>query len=283
MTKIKVVTLDDAIKALTELGFDVEAVPPAPPSELVEFRLSNPIPNPFTQFRLTQDFNLNIQWYKGIGGHDGIDIGTPMNTPIYAANAGDVTVAGYRPGRGDWDPRTQTGEPYGDHVRIVQHALDHAGEERIYTTISAHLSRVDVKVGDVVEAGQQIGLSGGIGSRAGNSSGAHLHFGVICQGAKGRGETFLNADVVNPWLWMNYLREIDNLSKKPINRRKVRADINGLNVRNMPALGASVVRFTMMPDTEFDVYELSPSGAWGALDASRTAWCSVLSKYSTEV
>lgn len=43
-----------------------------------------------------------------------------------------------------------------------------------YKTYYAHLSQVAVKTGQSVIAGQQIGLSG----NTGNSSGAHLHFGV---------------------------------------------------------------------------------------------------------
>ena len=38
-------------------------------------------------------------------------------------------------------------------------------------TLYAHLSKVNVKVGDVVMKGQKIGLSG----NRGNSSGPHLH------------------------------------------------------------------------------------------------------------
>lgn len=38
-----------------------------------------------------------------------------------------------------------------------------------------HLSSVDVKVGDKVQAGQRLGMSGNTGTRA---TGEHLHFGV---------------------------------------------------------------------------------------------------------
>ena len=50
-----------------------------------------------------------------------------------------------------------------------------------YQIWMAHLSQIDVQVGDIVEPGQVIGLSGGDRTQddqAGNSSGPHLHYGV---------------------------------------------------------------------------------------------------------
>jgi murein DD-endopeptidase MepM/ murein hydrolase activator NlpD len=43
-----------------------------------------------------------------------------------------------------------------------------------FETVYGHLSRIDVREGQFVRAGQQIGLSGSTGC----SSGPHLHFGV---------------------------------------------------------------------------------------------------------
>jgi murein DD-endopeptidase MepM/ murein hydrolase activator NlpD len=50
-----------------------------------------------------------------------------------------------------------------------------------YQIWMAHLSEIDVQVGDIVLQGQVLGLSGGDRTQddqAGNSSGAHLHYGV---------------------------------------------------------------------------------------------------------
>jgi murein DD-endopeptidase MepM/ murein hydrolase activator NlpD len=44
----------------------------------------------------------------------------------------------------------------------------------------AHLSRIDVKVGQIVENGQVLGLSGATG----RVTGPHLHWGLRIQGAR---------------------------------------------------------------------------------------------------
>ncbi|MDD9375861.1 peptidoglycan DD-metalloendopeptidase family protein [Streptomyces sp. ZAF1911] len=85
------------------------------------------------------------------GFHTGIDFAVPTGTSVVAAAAGTVVTA-------DWQGA------YGNAVTI-QHA---DGRYTLY----AHLSRITVKEGDQVAAGQEIGLSGSTG----NSTGPHLHF-----------------------------------------------------------------------------------------------------------
>jgi murein DD-endopeptidase MepM/ murein hydrolase activator NlpD len=85
----------------------------------------------------------------------GIDIGlirTP-NAPILAAAAGKVVFAG-----GD---RCCS---YGLHV-ILEHGNG-------FSTVYAHLSRIEVKEGDTVKSGFPLGLGG----TTGKSSSEHLHF-----------------------------------------------------------------------------------------------------------
>ncbi|HGF8365123.1 TPA: phage tail spike protein [Enterococcus faecium] len=89
--------------------------------------------------------------------HNGIDLvnGNP-NTPIFAALDGEVVQAGAN--YYDW---------YGNYV-VIKHSN---GKWTGY----AHLSRVDVSVGQKVQKGAQIGLMG----TTGPSTGEHLHFQIM--------------------------------------------------------------------------------------------------------
>ena len=105
-------------------------------------------------------------------GHTGIDIPVRSGTPVLAANAGTVV---------------QTGGPGGDggNYIIIQHSDGH-------WTNYQHLSSIGVSEGQTVTAGQQIGRSG----NTGNSTGAHLHFGVTT--SKTLSSRFNTANSVNP-------------------------------------------------------------------------------------
>ncbi|MFI5803822.1 M23 family metallopeptidase [Streptomyces sp. NPDC051561] len=107
-----------------------------------------------------QGYALSATYGKGGGmwahKHSGQDFAVPIGTKVKAAAAGTVVKAGSN-GAGD-------GPAYGNAV-VVRHA-DHTYSQY------AHLSRVQVNVGQHVSAGQQIALSG----NTGNSSGPHLHF-----------------------------------------------------------------------------------------------------------
>lgn len=92
----------------------------------------------------------------GIGStnHKGVDIGTPMGTPVLAAKAGKVTWASSNGG-------------YGQCV-IISHGKGNS-------TLYGHLSGYNVKVGDMVSQRQVIAYSG----NTGKSTGPHLHFGIM--------------------------------------------------------------------------------------------------------
>lgn len=90
--------------------------------------------------------------------HEGIDIGAGLGTPIGAAGAGTVIFAGYNGG-------------YGNMVEI-----DHGGG---LTSLYAHMDSIATALGQTVSAGQTIGYVGSTG----NSTGAHLHFGLYQDGA----------------------------------------------------------------------------------------------------
>ena len=95
----------------------------------------------------------------GIGStnHQGIDIAGSYGTPVYAADGGTVTYAGWMGG-------------YGYLVQI-----DHGNG---YVTRYGHNSSLTVSVGDHVYKGQQIARVGSTG----NSTGNHCHFEVRYNG-----------------------------------------------------------------------------------------------------
>jgi len=116
--------------------------------------------------------------------HTGIDIPVKLGTPVQAAGAGRVTWAGFGLYRGVEDLT----DPYGMAVAI-KHDFGYQGET-LYT-IYGHLSRVDVLLGQHVDAGEMIGLSG----ETGKVTGPHLHFEVRI----GKNNYFVSR---NPELWM---------------------------------------------------------------------------------
>lgn len=89
--------------------------------------------------------------------HQGMDISLPSGTPLYAVFDGKVRVSLSMRG-------------YGNLI-IIRH---NNGMETFY----AHMSRRDVNTGDIVRAGDIIGLSG----NTGRSTGPHLHFETRCEG-----------------------------------------------------------------------------------------------------
>jgi len=94
-------------------------------------------------------------WY-----HKGLDIANRSAPDVLAADSGTVVVAGWPDGYG-----------YGNRVLI-----DHGNG---YRTLYAHLSRIYVVPGQTVARGNAIGKMGSTG----RSTGIHLHFEVIRNGA----------------------------------------------------------------------------------------------------
>ena len=108
---------------------------------------------------ITQGWAENPVYYLKFGwtgGHEGIDIRAPLNSPIYAPAAGTITSI---------ENLTASGTPsaYGWHIH-----LDHGNG---YTTILAHLAAILPAPGDHITAGQLIAHSG----NTGNTTGPHLH------------------------------------------------------------------------------------------------------------
>jgi murein DD-endopeptidase MepM/ murein hydrolase activator NlpD len=108
---------------------------------------------------------------RGDHMHAGVDFGVPVGTPVAAARAGRVTFAG-------------ASGTYGLRVDI-----DHGGG---VTTRYAHLNRINVRLGETVRAGQNIGASG----NTGQSTGPHLHFEVRKNGVAVNPASSLQSAVV---------------------------------------------------------------------------------------
>jgi murein DD-endopeptidase MepM/ murein hydrolase activator NlpD len=85
--------------------------------------------------------------------HSGADLRATTGTPILAANRGKVVLA--------------KDLFFSGNAVFIDHG------HGLYTTY-LHLSKVDVKVGDIVERGQPLGLAGATG----RVTGPHLHWGV---------------------------------------------------------------------------------------------------------
>ena len=141
---------------------------------------------------VTQHWGARPDFYKkfGLPGHDGVDIRAPEGS-LLLSPFDDARV--YRVHTHGVDPYHN----YGTHVRIIN---DKANEVFIF----AHMSETRVEVGQVLQAGEPVGLSG----NTGNSSGAHLH-----AGRKRPGETY--TDVHGTWGYnlhdpSLYLKELES-------------------------------------------------------------------------
>jgi len=109
--------------------------------------------------RIISGFGYRIHPIFGVRRfHSGIDIAASYGTPVKAADGGQVVQAGYFGG-------------YGNSVMLY-----HGGG---FATWYAHLSSINVSMGQFVQRGQVIGLIGSTGW----ATGPHLHFEVRINGA----------------------------------------------------------------------------------------------------
>lgn len=110
--------------------------------------------------------------------HLGIDLASVAQGPIHAGNRGRVVYA----------------DEFGIYGQCV--VIDHGlGLQSIY----GHMSRIEVKVGDLVEKDQEIGRTGATGLAGGD----HLHFGILVGGIP-----------VNPLEWWDHNWVKNNIQGK---------------------------------------------------------------------
>ncbi len=123
-----------------------------------------------TKGRLTSLFGYRTDPFTGKRRmHNGLDIANRLGTPIRASMEGKVLYVDHRP------------KGYGKVV-VLQHRDG-------YQTLYAHLNRIDVKKGDWIVQGGQIGAMGSTG----RSTGSHLHFSI-----------YKNNTALNPLNFVHY-------------------------------------------------------------------------------
>lgn len=128
---------------------------------------------PCSYRRVSSPFGDRIHPVHGVPRfHTGVDLATPCPNKIYASRAGVVTISKYSSSAGYYV------------------TIDHL--DGYYTSYMHMCKKPDVKVGDIVTAGQVIGCIGTTGTSTGN----HLHYEIFRFKANGEKE------YLNP---MNYI------------------------------------------------------------------------------
>jgi murein DD-endopeptidase MepM/ murein hydrolase activator NlpD len=139
-------------------------------SQLMERRINTtllPTLVPINADHVGSTFGHRLDPIAGVGSlHEGIDFVADPGTRVVASAGGVVLAAEYHP-------------EYGNLIEI-----DHGND---FTSRYAHLSKINVKVGQIVKRGQAIGASG----NTGRSTGPHLHFEVRFKSVAQNPERFL--------------------------------------------------------------------------------------------
>ncbi len=111
-----------------------------------------PLGAPVKKLQITSHYGVRNDPFLNVAAmHTGIDFAGKIGTSLYSTSAGKVIYAG---GRGD----------YGLAVE-VDHGMG-------FSTLYAHLSKISVKKGDIIDEGDRVGLAGSTG----RSTGPHLHY-----------------------------------------------------------------------------------------------------------
>jgi murein DD-endopeptidase MepM/ murein hydrolase activator NlpD len=131
-----------------------------------------PIRKPMTgELEATSGFGVRSDpFLRGPAMHTGLDFRADIGEPARATAAGTVTIAGRNGG-------------YGNMVEV-----DHGNG---FATRYAHLSAIDVEVGQTVRIGQIVGKTGSTG----RSTGPHLHYETRVDGEAVDPQKFLRAGV----------------------------------------------------------------------------------------
>ncbi|MEI7428952.1 MAG: M23 family metallopeptidase [Betaproteobacteria bacterium] len=139
-------------------------------SQLMERRIKTtllPTIVPVSSNHVGSTFGRRVDPIAGVGAmHEGIDFVADTGSKVVASAGGVVITAEYHP-------------QYGNMIEI-----DHGND---FSSRYAHLSKIDIKLGQIVKREQQIGLSG----NTGRSTGPHVHFEVRFKGVAQNPARFL--------------------------------------------------------------------------------------------
>jgi murein DD-endopeptidase MepM/ murein hydrolase activator NlpD len=128
----------------------------APPGER---RWTGPFVRPVPQPANSAFGTRSVFNGKPRNAHGGADFLSPSGTPVHAPNAGRVVVA--------------RSLYFSGNTVVIDHGVG-------LFSMLAHLSAIDVREGDLVAAGQLVGLVGATG----RVTGPHLHWAVRANGAR---------------------------------------------------------------------------------------------------
>jgi hypothetical protein len=151
--------------------------------------------------------------------HLGIELVNASGTPVLAAADGEVIVAG-----NDDETRYHPYIQFYGNLIILKHTPPEL-DFPIYT-LYAHLSRIDVETGQMVTAGQQIGLVGASGA----AIGSHLHFEV-------RLKNMEYTSTSNPELWLTPITTSDS----------GQMGILAIHINNLRNISLNSVQVTLRP------------------------------------
>jgi len=132
---------------------------------------SIPLGSPVTTTQIASGYGYRVDPFDTvIKFHPAVDLNTSHGQELFATGDGVVGVAGWKKG-------------YGLCVKI-NHSLE-------FSTVYAHLSKLNVAVGDSVKKGDVIGYAGSTG----RSTSVHLHYEVRKQNLPLNPADFLSFDV----------------------------------------------------------------------------------------
>ncbi len=204
--------LEQARQRGVEIGYMRNGKAPSTPTSAPSKQLLNPLqgnwalPIDLSKVRLSSEYGVNRPGHK----HGGLDLSTKgQNLPVFATeDNGKVTAV--KPNNG----------AAGNMITVEYSRQDGTKFQTTYM----HLSQIGVKKDDIVNAGQQIGVSG----NTGDSTGPHLHFETKVLKQNGEWQRF------NPAL---YLAELEVRGNMPVSLDKNGKDYLA-EVRSSMSLGS---------------------------------------------